>query len=90
MGYIRLTEEQELLGGDIYYFAPIKMEGKISSYAKGLQLTRLNSEFVGNPNNSNQYQRTPSKLDGLNVGINSEDPPSTETKLIQRKNIEMK
>ena len=23
------------------------MEGKISSYAKGLQLTRLNSEMVG-------------------------------------------
>lgn len=47
IGYIRLTEEQELLGGDIFYFAPIKMEGKISSYAKGLQLTRLNSEMVG-------------------------------------------
>ena len=46
---IRLTEEQELLGGDIYYFAPIQMEGRVSSYAKGLQLTRLNSEMVGKP-----------------------------------------
>lgn len=36
MGHIRLTEEQELLGGDIHYFAPITMEGKVSSYAKGL------------------------------------------------------
>lgn len=47
IGHIRLSEEQELLGGDIYYFAPIKMEGKVSNYAKGLQLTRLNSELIG-------------------------------------------
>lgn len=46
IGYIRLTEDQELLGGDIYYFAPIEMKGSISSYAKGLQLTRLNSEMI--------------------------------------------
>ena len=74
IGYIRLTEEQELLGGDIYYFAPIKMEGKISSYAKGLQLTRLNSEMMGNQKDLRQ-SLTPSKnLIGspnsdINVGI---------------------
>ena len=43
---LRLDEPDELLGGDIYYFAPIKMAGTISSYTKGLELTRLNSEFT--------------------------------------------
>lgn len=33
---IRLNEVDELLGGDIHYFAPIKMQGTVSSYAKGL------------------------------------------------------
>ena len=31
-GKLRLTEQQELLGGDILYFAPKVMAGKISSY----------------------------------------------------------
>ena len=43
---IRLNEEEELLGGDIHYFAPIQLKGSISQYAKGLQLTRLNSEMI--------------------------------------------
>jgi len=36
MKYIRLSAEDELLGGDIHYFAPIQMQGSISQYAKGL------------------------------------------------------
>ena len=46
MNMIRLNEEEELLGGDIHYFAPIQLKGSISQYAKGLQLTRLNSEMI--------------------------------------------
>lgn len=36
MGMIRLNEEEELLGGDIHYFAPIQLKGSISQYPKGL------------------------------------------------------
>ena len=43
---IRLKETDELIGGDIFYFAPIKMAGTISSYTKGLELSRLNSEIM--------------------------------------------
>lgn len=46
LNFIRLSDVDELLGGDIHYFAPIDMEGTIASYAKGLQLTKLNSEQV--------------------------------------------
>jgi len=46
MNFIRLNEEEELLGGDIHYFAPVQLKGSISQYAKGLQLTRLNSEMI--------------------------------------------
>lgn len=45
MGYLRLSESDELLGGDIHYFAPIIFDGKVSDYTKGLALTRLNSSF---------------------------------------------
>ena len=45
MGCLRLSESDELLGGDVHYFAPIKFEGKVSDYTKGLALTRLNSSF---------------------------------------------
>ena len=47
MGKIRLNEVDKLLGGDIHYFAPIKMVGTVSSHAKGLELTKLNSEHIG-------------------------------------------
>jgi ammonium transporter, Amt family len=44
-GHLRLSKSDELLGGDIHYFAPIKFEGKVSTYTKGLALTRLNTTF---------------------------------------------
>jgi len=49
LNFIRLSEVDELIGGDIHYFAPIKMRGTVSSYAKGIQLTRLNSDFKSMP-----------------------------------------
>lgn len=51
MGYLRLSEEDELLGGDLHYFAPIKFQGKVSTYTKGLQLTRLNTSFQNHGSN---------------------------------------
>jgi hypothetical protein len=49
-GCLRLSLEDEILGGDIHYFAPKQMEGKISTYARGLHLTLLNSEYVSSKN----------------------------------------
>lgn len=45
-GVLRLSQSDELLGGDIHYFAPIKFQGKVSEYTKGLALTRLNTSFM--------------------------------------------
>ena len=53
---LRLPEDDELLGGDIHYFAPIQMKGSISQYAKGLQLTRLNSEMIAVPPKSKDFK----------------------------------
>jgi hypothetical protein len=43
---LRLSKSDELLGGDIHYFAPIKFQGKISTYTKGLALTKLNTSYT--------------------------------------------
>jgi Amt family ammonium transporter len=43
-GHLRLSAQEELLGGDIHYFAPKVMQGRISSYTQGLQMERLNSD----------------------------------------------
>ena len=56
MNMIRLNEEEELLGGDIHYFAPIQLKGSISQYAKGLQLTRLNSEMIAVKSNKSDIE----------------------------------
>lgn len=48
-GLLRLSQSDELLGGDVHYFAPIEFRGKISSYTKGLALTKLNTSFGKSP-----------------------------------------
>ena len=45
---IRLTYFDELLGGDIHYFAPIKMHGHISNYINDVAL-----DDVEKPKNAN-------------------------------------
>jgi len=44
---LRLSKSDELLGGDVHYFAPIKFQGKVSTYTKGLALTKLNTSYIG-------------------------------------------
>jgi hypothetical protein len=43
LGVIRLSPEEETLGGDIHYFGPMSLEGKISTYARHFELKRLDS-----------------------------------------------
>jgi len=45
---IRLDYFDELLGGDIHYFAPIKMHGQISNYINEVEL-----EDVEKPKDAN-------------------------------------
>jgi ammonia channel protein AmtB len=49
LGVLRLSVSDELLGGDVHYFAPIKFQGKVSEYTKGLALTRLNTSHLRSP-----------------------------------------
>ena len=49
LGVLRLSVSDELLGGDVHYFAPIKFQGKVSEYTKGLALTRLNTSHLKSP-----------------------------------------
>lgn len=54
---LRLSASDELLGGDVHYFAPIKFEGKLSTYTKGLALTRLNTSYVKKENKAKQKDK---------------------------------